>query len=231
MLQALKALLDSMDIFWAVCGGDAIDLFVGKQTRPHKDIDIAAFWEDREKIITTFLQLGWRIFEPDHGLMREICSLDEDLRTEDNLWCIRPESSGYLITHHHDNFFEITTNRAHQDVLDYIEILFNREKNGEFLYKRNPSIRLSPYLYHSAEEIPFLAPEMVLLYKSVFVRLLAHPTAENMEVVENYRHDFRVAVEQFNDKQRAWLKSALEISYPMGHEWLEVLASSPVFSK
>lgn len=221
MLEGLKELLDSMEIFWAICGGDAIDLFAGMQTRGHKDIDVAVLWEDRERIITGFLERGWRVFEPDHGLLREITALEEDLRTEDNLWCIRPETKGYQIVPKHDNFYEITTTRKQQDVLDYVEVLFNRVMDGKFLYKRNPGISLARYLYHNAEGIPYLAPEMVLLYKSVFVRML--PTPENLEVAENYRHDFRVAVEKFNEVQCAWLKSALKASYPMGHEWIAQL--------
>ena len=223
MLHELKALMDSMEISWAVCGGDAIDLFVGERTRDHKDIDVAAFWEDRERVITGFLARGWRVFEPDQGLLREITSLEEDLRSEDNLWCIRPETTGYQILHRHGNFYEITTRRKHQDVLDYIEVLFNRAVDGRFLYKRDPRISLTPYLYHSAEGIPYLAPEMVLLYKSIFVRLLERPTPENLAVAENYRHDFRVAVEQMEQRQRDWLRNALEACYPMGHEWLEAL--------
>lgn len=221
MLDGLKELLDSMGIFWAVCGGDAIDLFVGAQTRAHKDIDAAVLWEDRERIITGFLERGWRVFEPDHGLLREITALEEDLRTEDNLWCIRPETKGYQIVPKHDNFYEITTKRKQQDVLDYVEVLFNRVVDGKFLYKRNPDIFLERYLYHDTKGIPYLAPEMVLLYKSVFVRM--PPTPENLEAAENYRHDFRVAAEKMGAQQRSWLKAALEICYPMGHEWAPLL--------
>jgi hypothetical protein len=36
---------------WYVCGGWAIDVFLGKQTRIHKDLDIAVFWEDRNSIV------------------------------------------------------------------------------------------------------------------------------------------------------------------------------------
>lgn len=221
MLDELKNIMDSIGVKWAVCGGDAIDLFVGQQTRAHKDIDVAVFWEDREQIISAFLQEGWRVFEPDRGLLREITSLKEDLRTEDNLWCIWPESDSYQIRQKRDNFYEITTERKQQDVLDYIEVLFNREQNGRFIYKRNPAISLTPYLYYDANGIPYLAPEMVLLYKSIFVRFVERP--EYQDMVENYRHDFTVAVERFDGTQKKWLKEALTTCYPAGHEWLDRL--------
>lgn len=221
MLNELRQIMDSVGIRWAVCGGDAIDLFVGRQTRLHKDIDVAVFWEDREHIISEFLRRGWRIFEPDHGLLREITTLEEDLRTEDNLWCIKPETDSYQIIKKHNDFYEITTERKHQDTLDYIEVLFNREKDGRFLYKRDPAITLENYLYKNENGIPYLAPEMVLLYKSIFVRFLDVP--EQKEMVENYRHDFSVALEKFGGQQKWWLRNALIRCYPMGHEWLEKL--------
>lgn len=220
MYEELTTLMASINVPWAVCGGDAIDLFMGRQTRFHKDIDVAALWDDREKIIQGFLDAHWRVFEPDGGLLREICSLGEDLRTEDNLWCIRPETVSYTIVRHHDNYYEISTDRENQDILDYVEVLFNRVMNGQFLYKRNPSICLDNYLYHSESGIPYLAPEMVLLYKSIFVRYTNSPEETHRIMVENYRHDFDVAVEKMTKEQRQWLENALLCSYPHGHEWI-----------
>ena len=220
MFQELKNLMDAIGVDWAVCGGDAIDLFVGKQTRLHKDIDVAIRWEDRDKVIQGFLNRQWRVFEPDNGRMREITTLEEDLRTEDNLWCIRPDTDSYTIVSKHDNYYEITTDRNNQTVLDYVEVLFNRIADGYFLYKRNPVIKLRDYLYCSPSGIPFLAPEMVLLYKSIFVRYLESPELNLIDMVKNYRHDFRVANEKMNTGQRLWLKDALQIAYPKGHEWI-----------
>ena len=220
MYQELKRLMESIGVRWAVCGGDAIDLFVGKQTRLHKDIDVAVLWDDREQIIQGFLDMKWRVFEPDGGLLREIRSLSEDLRTEDNLWCIRPGTDSYTIVRHHDNYYEISTDREDQDILDYVEVLFNRVMNGQFLYKRNPSIYLDNYLYHSESGIPYLAPEMVLLYKSIFVRYTNSPEEAHRIMVENYRHDFDVAAEKMTMEQRQWLENALLCSYPNGHEWI-----------
>ncbi|MGD6844537.1 nucleotidyltransferase domain-containing protein [Bacillus infantis] len=35
---------------WFVAGGWAIDLFIGKQTRPHADLEIGIFREDQQAL-------------------------------------------------------------------------------------------------------------------------------------------------------------------------------------
>ena len=39
---------------WMICGGRAIDFFVGKQTRLHKDLDIAVFGKIASSGFLTF---------------------------------------------------------------------------------------------------------------------------------------------------------------------------------
>lgn len=48
---------------WAICSGDAIDLFVGKETRIHKNIDIAVFGNNRKSLINNFFNNGWCVFD------------------------------------------------------------------------------------------------------------------------------------------------------------------------
>lgn len=221
LYNKINDLMKPLQVEWAICGGDAIDLFVGKDTRLHKDIDIAVFWEDRKVIIQYFLNNEWQIFEPDHGLLREITSLDNDLRTEDNLWCIKKDCDSYNIVLHHDHFYEITIKREHQNKLDFIELLFNRRENGKFIYKRNKDIQLENYVQYTKNKIPFLAVEMVLLYKSNYIQFLDRKDMK--DTVENYRHDFRVALPLLSEIQKEWLKNALTISYPKDHEWINEL--------
>lgn len=44
-----NTLLQGQNFTYAFCGGFALDLFLGYETRKHGDVDILAFWEDREK--------------------------------------------------------------------------------------------------------------------------------------------------------------------------------------
>jgi len=86
--ESTLSYLSNINLDWAVCGGDAIDMFVGHKTRDHKDIDIAVFWDQRDSLLVYLLQGNWRIFEPENDLLREVTCLDDDLKRNDNLWCI-----------------------------------------------------------------------------------------------------------------------------------------------
>ena len=45
--RQVLSLLDGFGKPWWVAGGWAVDLFIGRLTRPHKDIEIALFRRDR----------------------------------------------------------------------------------------------------------------------------------------------------------------------------------------
>ncbi|MGM7683701.1 nucleotidyltransferase domain-containing protein [Cytobacillus sp. Hm23] len=42
----VNVLMSSYNKPWFIAGGWAIDLFIGKQTRPHHDLEIAIFRKD-----------------------------------------------------------------------------------------------------------------------------------------------------------------------------------------
>ena len=63
IIPEISRLLENSQFDWAVCGGFAIDLFVGNCTRDHQDLDITAFWEDRSSVIGFMLNANWRVFE------------------------------------------------------------------------------------------------------------------------------------------------------------------------
>lgn len=209
-------------VSWAVCGGDAIDLFIGRQTREHKDLDVAVFWENRDKIINYMLGKGWRVFEPDNGKLREITSLNNDLKTNDNLWCLTKDNDSYTIKHITDDFYDIECNIKNQTTLDYVEFLFNNIEDDYFLYKRdfNIKLKMDKAINYSKDDIPYLAPEFVLLYKATFIRYLGTDEEHMQEVIANTRHDFDSASVMMSSEQLYWLKDALVKSYG-NHEWIE----------
>lgn len=46
-LESLARLLDRFPVPWFICGGWAIDLFVGSQTREHGDLEVGIFRDDQ----------------------------------------------------------------------------------------------------------------------------------------------------------------------------------------
>jgi hypothetical protein len=61
------------------------------------------------------------------------------------------------------------------------------------------------------DDLPILAPEMVLLYKSKY------PDASS-----NYP-DFENSHKELSLEQSVWLRNALTVAYPNGHKWLDNL--------
>jgi len=80
-----------------------------------------------------------------------------------------------------------------------------------FVFRRNRSITLplDRAFLRSADGLPFLAPEVVLLYKS--------------NHAEEYGADFQAALPALGRLSRAWLKDSL-VTLRSDHPWLESLA-------
>ncbi len=211
LLINLSNYLREMQIDYAVCGGSAIDLFIGRKTRPHKDLDVAVFWDDRDKIVQHMLNEGWLVFEPcGREYLHKIVSIDNQKRIKSNIWCVRPNNLHYSFEEREPEMFSVEFDGTEQLELDFIEFLFNKRAEDDFLFARNTNIKrkLSDSI-HKAGEVPFLAPELVLLYKST---AFSNP---------DYQKDFENTVPLLSNDSKEWLRNALSISFPDGHEWMQ----------
>ena len=144
VIQASKILAD-YDPPWAVCGGWAIDLYIDRVTRLHKDVDFAILRKDQRLIQEYLLSRRWNLEKAVSGQLApwqpgEWIDLPVHV-----IWCRNAEASP-----------------------DFVELVFNEVDDSSFLYRRNLSITLSveKMILTSAAGIPILAPEIVLLYKS-----------------------------------------------------------------
>lgn len=209
LLDDVKKLLNGLDIRWAFCGGYAIDIFLGKETRKHGDIDICVFENDRNAIKKHMLACGWNVYEfRGMGRLRKL-DADNESETGRNLMCLKAgcelvdfypcEEPGlvYYVFHHKG-----------MNELDYIEFLFNQETAGSFVFsKEHGVLRESGKAILSDGKYRYLAPEIALLYK-----------ASNAED-ENCRHDFEAAINALDDEQRKWFYEGLDKRWPQGHPW------------
>ena len=211
IINQLNTFMKNMLVDYAICGGHAIDIFVGKETRQHKDLDVAVFWDERNKIIDYMLKDKWDIYEPcGNDLFHKIIEINEQKRIKSNIWCVKPENKHYSFTKNKNKMYTVDFDNSVQIELDYIEFLFDTRRDGYFLYRRNQDIMLKiddAILYKN--NIPYLAPEFVLLYKSTSVGF------------ESNQQDFENALIKINEKQLAWLYNVLKIMFPKGHEWLD----------
>jgi len=198
---------------YAFCGGFAIELFLDKTVREHGDIDISAFWDERDKIILFMQSLGWRVYELcGSGKAHYITDIANQIKAKRNIFCMTNDCEIVSLTSTDEpDMFIVDFDQKGQDKLTFIEFLFNNTDNDRFLYARNHDVSLPlSQAILSRHEIKYLAPEMVLLYKSTDTER------------EGYQLDYDLAIQAMSAEQKIWLKNAIKTMNPCGHKWLEL---------
>ena len=196
---------------YAFCGGQAIDLFLGYESRAHGDIDICAYWPERDKIILFMQSQGFNVYEMlGGGRAHRITDISNQMRQKRNIFCFKdscPLIKLYPLDENDCCYIEFF--HVGQTELDFIEFLFNDKSETHFEYARDRSIKreISKAVLH-ADGVPYLAPELCLLYKSTDTDR------------EGYQRDFELANRAMSNEQRSWLQAALKKLYPQGHIWL-----------
>lgn len=182
--RRIATLMSDFQQPWFIAGGWAIDLFVGRESRPHHDIEIAVFRKDQLQL-KEYLN-GWAFQKVmNHALQpweNEVLELPVH-----ELHARNPESG------------------------DRLEILLNESEGDEWRFRRDVTItRPLPSVWSSTQTgIPFLNPEIVLLYKAKRTRDKDH-------------HDFMTVKDRLDRTQREWLWQALKRQAP-NHPWLKLL--------
>lgn len=188
VIRAAK-ILANYDQPWAVCGGWAIDLYLNRVTRTHKDVDFFVLRKDQLVIQEYLSSRGWTLEKAVSGQLVP-WQLGEwiDLPVH-VIWCKNPKVSP-----------------------DSIELLFNEVDDRNFLYRRDFSLThsIEGLIITSELEIPILAPEIVLLYKSAKPE---DPAAAS---------DFKNVLPALSLRSCAWLRSSLKKPY-IDHIWLKEL--------
>lgn len=205
ILLDVNRLLGGSGIDWAVCGGFALDLFLGRGTRAHGDLDLSAAEAHRGRIQRWMLERGWQVWEfRGQGMMRPL-NADTPSEPGRNLMCVREGCE--LVTFWPCDVPGMALHEWHSKgirTLNYMEFLFRGQPEGEAFFSRSPDRAIL-----RRGGIPFLAPEVVLLYK-----------ASQPERPVN-QGDHAAAFPMMDGEQKAWFLTALETRYPEGHPWLE----------
>jgi hypothetical protein len=168
---------------WAIAGGWAIDLSLGRQTRPHKDIEVAKAREHVPAVLTCLDDLEW--FAVGGG----------------KAWPVAAAPAGLTQHWGRDRIDE-------QWRLD----VFAEPWDGErWVFRRDSRITLPLELAIRVgdDSIPFLAPEVVLLFKA------ASPRGPD-------EADFERTLPTLGSDQISWLASSLGMAHPE-HGWLQAL--------
>lgn len=179
--------LAGLDVPWAFAAGWAIDLCRGGATREHEDTEIAiprgAFDPVRER-------LAPYEFDVVGSARRWPVSDARALAGTHQTWLRRPSSSAY--------------------VLD----VFREPHEGDtWICRRDPELRrpYSEVIRKDPAGLPYLAPEIVLLFKARLMRA-------------KDEHDFTGVLPLLDEGARGWLAGALRRTHP-GHAWIERLTA------
>jgi hypothetical protein len=186
---AATNLLASSDTPWWIAGGWALELFRGTHTRPHADLDVGVLRRDLSSVLCSFLT--WEVFEAKDGRLTRLAAGCVPSLDTHSLWC-RPTSADPWT----------------------IELLLDEADGETWVYRREPRVRrpMSTVVRRSSEGLPYLAPEIQLLYKSKRPR-------------ERDDRDFAQICPLLGADARTWLKHALELTAP-DHTWIAVLRDS-----
>ncbi|HEU4896781.1 MAG TPA: amino acid transporter [Actinomycetota bacterium] len=186
-IAGVAALLDGLPARWWIAGGWAIELFAGASIRDHDDVDVAVLRPD-QLAVQAHLD-GWDLRVAHGGGLAPWPPgrlLDPD---EHGIWARPSPASPWRL-----------------------ELLVDDVVDGQWVYRRNPVVRLPLERLGrtTVAGVPYLCPEVVLLYKS------KRPRAAD-------EHDARVAIPRLSAAERAWLAAAIAADAP-DHQWLPLLA-------
>ncbi len=188
--------MQGFDRPWFVAGGWGIDLYLGRVSRSHKDVDIAIFRQDQLRL-QSYLE-GWRLYVADSGKLQPWQPGEYIELPLHGIWAYAPGRRP-------ERLVDPTT----EDYPD-LEFLFNERSETDWLFRKNLSIKRSlPHALMERDGIPFLAPEIVLLYKSSGAR-------------ESDEADLMQVRASLTEEQRRWLKWAIGKGKPQ-HPWLAEL--------
>lgn len=210
LVEEAKILLQGQDFSYAICGGFALDLFLGYESRVHGDIDILAFWEDRETIITYMQSKGFCVYEMlGGGKVHRITDIRTQEKLRKNIFCCTEDCELVrLYDTEEKDVYWLDFQHTGLSKLNYIEFLFNEKTENEFVYVRDNRIkRKLESAILQKDGIPYLSPELCLVFKSTDIER------------EGYQQDFELTVERLNGEQRIWFEKAMEMLYPEGHKW------------
>ncbi|MCM2387538.1 nucleotidyltransferase domain-containing protein [Streptomyces albipurpureus] len=170
---------------WYVAAGWALDLFRGRQTRAHGDIEIAIPAAGFPEVRNRFP--GYVFDAAGSGRIWENAR-PEVLAAVHQTWLRDPATDNYLLD------------------------VFREPHDGDtWICRRDEKVRLpySDIIHRTRDGIPYLAPELVLLFKAKHAR-------------RKDQADFDATVPYMSPAQRVTLAELLARVHP-GHPWLSDL--------
>lgn len=170
---------------WSLCGGWAVDAWLGRKTRHHDDADVSVLDEHQRSV---FAHLSdWRLVG--HGP-------DDD---HDDEWDGTPlEGEGHIHARASDGF--------------ELEVLLAEHSEDEWVLRREPRVTfpLARSARASVWGVPTVVPEILLFFKAT-AYFRDGRLAERRERDEQ---DFRLLLPALSDDARSWLRRSISLVAP-----------------
>jgi hypothetical protein len=172
---------------WWLSGGRALELHLGRSWRDHHDTDVGITRPEAAAIRSVLAD--WDIYVAAAGQLEPWSGDDlEAARHQNNLWCRHDVDGPWLL--------DVTIGEGDDEV---------------WIYRRDPSIRFAwtDAVLQSPEGVPYLAPELQLLFKS-------RDRREKDDI------DAREVIPQLETARR----DRLALLLPTEHPWQNLIAGS-----
>jgi hypothetical protein len=186
-LEATVASFRGAPFRWWISGGHALELHLGRSWRDHEDMDVSVARRDVRSLRAVLD--GWDIHV---AAGRLTAWAGQDLRArlhENNLWCRHQPAEPWQL--------DVTISDGDDDA---------------WTYRRDPRVRLpwEEAVLRTADGVPYLAPELQLLFKSK-----GHREMDDLDAAE--------AIPALEMERTALLRRLL----PPDHAWHRLLATHP----
>ena len=200
---SMAEVLTELDRPWYVAGGWAIDLYLQKRRRNHKDVDIAVFRRDQLAVQNYLMDRGWKLSKyVGNSVALERMEVSKRLELPDRGILAEPEKTG----------------------LPAIDIMLSETKDEQWWYHADPRIThpLRTVGLRSKLGVPILSPEIVLLFKA---RHLYGDDPDSLRHRQADESDFQDIHGSLTAEGRAWLEWAIGLIRPE-HPWIGQLVRS-----
>jgi hypothetical protein len=178
--------LHELVVPWYVIAGWALDLFLGRQTREHDDLEIGIRRDDFAEVRGALSGFELVVI----GDKRAWPLTEETLARYRQTWVREPGGPWR------------------------VDVMREPWDGDTWICHRDARIRLpaASVISHTPDGVPYLAPEVVLLFKAKVVR-------------SKDESDFAMVLPHLGDDRRQWLRDALTLVHP-GHAWLASLQAN-----
>jgi hypothetical protein len=205
---------------WVLCGGWAVDAWLGGETREHGDIDVAVFVDDAQKLYEHLA--GWQLVGHDATVVGDTNEMwtGRPLVLPAHLHCRNPRPGDGvpdrgILTAEQGFGLEIVFNELTEDG-EWMLYFIPNDVQG---FERTPtlSVPLEKCVKESRWDVPTLIPEVLLFYKAT-----AYKGSHNYLRRRDHL-DFERLLPRLSQPQRKWLGNAIAM-VEADHPWLGVLS-------